>query len=88
MADVAESVVAGSVGAGAAESGAGVRFTIYTATKTGATDTVTFSNLTSVTRCIATNDGTGALDPVTDITTNVVTLSVGTGATTLWVWGS
>ena len=87
MADVAESVKVGPIGAGGAESGTGALFTVYTATKAGATDTVTFGNLTTVSDCVATNDGTGALDPVTDITTNVVTLSVGTGATTLRIWG-
>ena len=87
MADVDESVKFGPVGAGAAETAAGSLYTVYSATKAGATDTVTFSNLSAVDDVIATNDGTGALDPVTDITTNVVTLSVGTGATTLRVWG-
>ena len=88
MADVAESVIASPIGAGATETGVGARHAVYTATKAGATDTVTFSNLTTVLAVFAMNDGTGALDPVTDITTNVVTLSVGTGATTLHVWAN
>ena len=88
MADVAESVIANPIGSGSAESGAGALQGVYTATKAGATDTVTFAALTSVLAAHAFNDGTGAVDPVTDITTNVVTLSVGTGATTLYVYGS
>ncbi len=87
MADVDESVKGAPIGGGSAESGTGVLHCIYSATKAGATDTVTIDALTSVTHAVATNDGTGALDPVTDITTNVITLSVGTGATTLVVDG-
>ena len=87
MADVSESVLAGPVGSGSAGSGTGALFAVFTATKGTATDTVTIDNLASVSAAIATNDGTGALDPITDITNNVITLSVGTGATTIWVWG-
>ena len=87
MADVSESVLAAPIGAGSIEKGTGANFAVYTATKAGATDTVTVDAVSTVYAVLATNDGTGALDPVTDITNNVITLSVGTGATTLWVWG-
>ena len=87
MADVAESVLGGSIGAGSAATGRGLKSGLYTATKAGATDTVTFDDFVTVRFVIAKNNATGAADPVTDITTNVVTLSVGTGLTDIIVWG-
>lgn len=48
-------------------------------TKAAATDTITVTNANNVEFVAITNDTSGALDPATDITTNVITLSVGTG---------
>ena len=87
MADVPETLVAASIGAGASKSGKGMRTGLYLATKTGAADTVTFDDFSLVLHCIAHNKLTGALDPVTSIVGNVVTLSVGTGQTKLYVMG-
>lgn len=55
-----------------------VQMVYFSATKTGATDTVTFSDYRSVLYCAG--QVAGADDPVTGITTNVVTFSTGTGA--------
>lgn len=49
------------------------------ATKAGATDTITVTNASNISHAQITNDTTGLLDPITNVTTNVITLSVGTG---------
>ena len=86
MADVPETLRAAMISGAAAESGLGVKFGIYSAVKTTPTDTVTFDKLTEVVGIIAINV-TGDLDPITSVIGNQVTMSVGTGTTSLYVWG-
>jgi len=60
----------------------GLKLIYFTGTKASATDYVTFSAYTQVLYAAAvtgTVGSAGADDPVTSITTNVVTFSVGTG---------
>jgi len=63
--------------------GIGMKLIYFTGTKASATDYVTFSDYTQVLYAAATTSTTvgsdGADDPVTAITTNVVTFSAGTG---------
>lgn len=54
---------------------------IDSAVKANANDTFTVTNAKAVIWCSLTNDTSGALDPATTISANVITLSVGTGAT-------
>jgi len=55
----------------------GVTMIYFTGTKVGATDSITFGDFRTV-LCVAAQTG-GVDDPVTAITTNTVTFSVGTG---------
>lgn len=54
---------------------------IDSATKANAADTFTVTNAKEIAWCNLTNDTSGAADPATTISANVITLSVGTGAT-------
>lgn len=55
----------------------GKKLIYFTATKTGATDTVTFSDYKTVDYCAGQTGGVD--DPVTAISTTQVTFSTGTG---------
>ena len=89
-AEKTETFVGGSIAGGASSSGTGLVWGIYSVTKANAADWVVLGDFTAVEFVSAKNDTAGADDPATidGSTTNKVTLSTGTGATTLFVVGT